>query len=139
MCNTSKKMYGIMEEQKMKKIEWSTKEGKSGVRFVAEVGDVVTSKYDTTRESLMGKFKNFSLGIEKASFECNAFKEERIPDSKEKKYVPLGKTTEEIEYLQITGGQSTKLNSLGGLTGKEIEFYGYENVHGDQIGARIKK
>ena len=94
----------------MKEVVYEKKDGTEGKKYVFEAGDVVTSKYDSPRETKLGKYMNYSLGVE-----------------------------EEQEYIQLTAGQYNKLQKVGELTGKKIEAYEYENDFGKQVGVRVKE
>lgn len=92
----------------MRKIEFKTKDGKKGQKFVLEPKDKVTAKYNTPKATKLGKYMNYSLGIE-------------------------GKNP----YVQLTKAQYEKIVAAGDVAGKIIEAYEYENDFGKQVGVKI--
>lgn len=92
----------------MKKVEFDKKDGTKGTKYIAEPGDKVTSRFESPRATTLGKYENYSMGIEG-----------------------------DIPYLQLTKGQHEKLMQSGNIQGKTIEFYEYENDFGKQTGVKV--
>lgn len=120
----------------MKKVEYETKEGNAGHKFVLEPEDKVVCKYDTPRESKLGKYKNYSLGVEPVTCKVNIYFQDRGEDGKTT-MTPKGEGEDTVEFVQLTKAQYEKLEKIGALTGKTVEAYHYSNDFGDQVGVRV--
>ena len=92
----------------MKTEDYTKKDGKPGIRYFLEKGDVIKAMVATPREASLGKSKYPSYSIK------------AIWSSKE-------------IYVTLTCGQYKRLIGIGSLEGKKLVAIGYQGPAGKEL------
>jgi hypothetical protein len=92
----------------MKTEDYTKNDGRPGVRYTLEKGDVIRAMASTPRETVLGKSKYPSYSI-KAAWSGNEI------------------------YVSLTHGQYKRLIGLGDVKGKELTAVAYQGPSGKEL------